>query len=82
MTVIECNLCAAQGVECQDYRPFPFLVKRRAVFVRGVQMSHNPPIDKCEAVMDNSKIEEVANQIVYEAGQKPEMYFGDYDPEL
>lgn len=79
MGVVECKLCKEYGVECQDFRKLPFFIKQRAVFVRGVNTHTGVPISKCAAVVNKSKIATLAEQIVYEAGEIPEMYTEDYD---
>lgn len=76
MGVVECKLCSEYGVSCQDVGILFF--KRRAIFVRDVQTHEGQPISKCPAVIDNAKISEVATQIVFEAGEIPEMYTEDY----
>jgi hypothetical protein len=79
MGVVECKLCEQSGVTCQDFRTLPFFIKSRAVFVRDVHIFTRPPIAKCEAKVDPTKIPEVARGFVYGAGEIPEMYIEDYD---
>ena len=74
---MSCDFCKQFGVTCEDVGISFF--KKRAIFVRNVNTHTGQPISKCKAVIDNSRIAEVAEQIVYDAGEIPEMYTEDYD---
>lgn len=74
---MSCDLCKEFGVTCEDVGILWF--KKRAIFVRDVQTHEGRPIAKCPAVLDNTKIQEIAGNIVYEAGDIPDMYTTDYD---